>query len=442
MSRKSARILCKRRRESAVDEEEIVQTFGRKRKADEELDTDEVSKRRKQFQQQTQWVPISLHSGAATCVVVASEEVPAAAAPTPQTLNNKTPTDFLINSTFRLQNHLTTPIPFRNSPLPTFQWADSQEVWQLMLKKEELYKRDSRMLAQHPTLQPRMRSILLDWLIEVCEVYRLHRETFYLAIDFIDRYLTITSNTQKQQLQLIGISALFIAAKLEEIYPPKLAEFAYVTDGACTENEILDQELVMIKALNWDLSPITTNSWLNVFLQLVNMENIDEKEQNFVFPQYSQHAFIQIARLLDLCFLDISCLQYQYSVLATSALYHMSSEHVALSVSGYQWMDIATCVQWMAPYATTLREAGAIDLKFFQHIQREDLHNIQTHTVDMTLLEKAQQRQTHMTTSLRASPDITQEIPGIITPPQSTKGKGKPPSNEGPSPIRATEVTP
>lgn len=44
-----------------------------------------------------------------------------------------------------------------------------------------------------------------------------------------------------------GITALFIAAKIEEIYPPKLTEFAYVTDGACTENEILEQELVMLK---------------------------------------------------------------------------------------------------------------------------------------------------------------------------------------------------
>ena len=57
----------------------------------------------------------------------------------------------------------------------------------------------------------------------------------------------VTSNVQKQQLQLIGITALFVSAKLEEIYPPKLTEFAYVTDGACRESEILDQELVLLK---------------------------------------------------------------------------------------------------------------------------------------------------------------------------------------------------
>ena len=69
-----------------------------------------------------------------------------------------------------------------------------------------------------------------DWLIEVCEVYRLHRETFYLAVDFIDRYLGVAEvAVPKNRLQLIGITCLFIGAKIEEIYPPKLQEFAYVT---------------------------------------------------------------------------------------------------------------------------------------------------------------------------------------------------------------------
>ena len=49
-----------------------------------------------------------------------------------------------------------------------------------------------------------MRTILLDWLIEVCEVYRLHRETFYLAADFFDRYMSKTDNVPKTKLQLIG----------------------------------------------------------------------------------------------------------------------------------------------------------------------------------------------------------------------------------------------
>lgn len=76
-----------------------------------------------------------------------------------------------------------------------------------MCKKESgMYKRATgeEILARHSTLQHKMRAILFDWLVEVCEVYRLHRETFYLAVDFIDRYLGATSEMPKTRLQLVG----------------------------------------------------------------------------------------------------------------------------------------------------------------------------------------------------------------------------------------------
>ena len=76
----------------------------------------------------------------------------------------------------------------------------------------------------------------------------IYRETLYMAVNYVDRYLSRQSTpTRKAELQLIGVSALFFAAKLEEIYPPKLAEFAYVTDSACTETEMREMELMMLK---------------------------------------------------------------------------------------------------------------------------------------------------------------------------------------------------
>ena len=68
---------------------------------------------------------------------------------------------------------------------------------------------------------------------------------------------------QKSRLQLVGVTALFIASKLEEIYPPKLSEFSYVTDGACTDDEILMQELVMLKVGIVDRAPPPPHSWMD-----------------------------------------------------------------------------------------------------------------------------------------------------------------------------------
>ncbi|XP_033753914.1 G1/S-specific cyclin-E-like [Pecten maximus] len=415
MSRKSARLLSR----TKSDEDTVpCAKVNRKRKAEEDLHEETAMiKRTKTYSIETQWIPISENSSISTCTLV-----PTSHPPTPES-EEKKPSEIILGSKFRFRNYFISTN--RSSPLPKLSWADSREVWQFMLKKESHYNRDSNMFKKHPALQSRMRTILLDWLIEVCEVYRLHRETFYLGVDFVDRYISLSSGLQKHQLQLIGITSLFIAAKLEEIYPPKIAEFAYVTDGACTEDEILDQELIMLKALKWDLSPLTTNGWLNLYLQVANIEHIVETEHGFVFPQYSSHAFIQIARLVDLCILDTGCLQFPYSVLAASALYHLTTKEIALSVSGFSWADILQCVSWMAPFAITVRESGPAEVKFFPNVAPEDSHHIQTHAIDLNLLEKAQERQEQVLNSLRAgSPDLQAQVITQLTPPHSNKKTG------------------
>lgn len=83
-----------------------------------------------------------------------------------------------------------------------------------------------------------MRAILVDWLIEVHSKFRLQRETLYITISVIDRYLSIR-HCSKAQLQLVGVSALLIACKYEEIYPPDLKDFVYITDRAYTKQDVL-----------------------------------------------------------------------------------------------------------------------------------------------------------------------------------------------------------
>ena len=55
-------------------------------------------------------------------------------------------------------------------------------------------------------------------------------------------------------------------------------------------------------------------------------------------------------------------------------------------ISGYSWLDIAPCVQWMSAFAMTLREVGSVELKFYTQVSNDDTHNIQTHEVDLNLL--------------------------------------------------------
>ncbi|XP_044517372.1 G1/S-specific cyclin-E1 [Gracilinanus agilis] len=304
----------------------------------------------------------------------------------------------------------------RATPLPLLGWANRDEVWKIMLSKEQVYLRDKNFMERHPSLQPRMRSILLDWMMEVSEVYKLHRETYYLAQDFFDRYMATQRNITKTLLQLIGITSLFIAAKLEEIYPPKLYQFAYVTDGACTEEEILTMELIIMKALKWRLSPMTLVSWLNVYMQVAYLNDLYEE---VLMPQYPQQIFVQVAELLDVCILDMGCFDFTYGVLAASALYHFSSTEIMKKVSGFDWPEVEECVKWMVPFAMAVKEVGGARLKYFKGVPSEDMHNIQTHVNTINLLDRAYEKQAILADEKVSAPS------GVLTPPQSDKKPSK-----------------
>ena len=62
-----------------------------------------------------------------------------------------------------------------------------------------------------------MRAILLDWLIEVHMGFKFREDTLFLTIHIIDTYLSV-KKIERCNLQLLGITALFIACKQNEIY--------------------------------------------------------------------------------------------------------------------------------------------------------------------------------------------------------------------------------
>lgn len=86
-----------------------------------------------------------------------------------------------------------------------------------------------------------MRAILVDWLVDVHNKFKLLPETLFLTVNIIDRYLEKVV-IKRSQLQLVGVSAMLIACKYEEIYAPEVKDFVYVTDKAYTREEVLRME--------------------------------------------------------------------------------------------------------------------------------------------------------------------------------------------------------
>ncbi|KAJ8411627.1 hypothetical protein AAFF_G00164350 [Aldrovandia affinis] len=392
MSRRSGRITLQARNENTI--QKLKTNVTRKRKSEQcNKRKTQLATKKQSYEIQNRWA----QGGVSPCLLVETPHKEL------ETASNRS--GF---KQFRFKNLFIKP-----SPLPCLSWASSDDVWIKMLNKELKYVHDKSFMQQHPRLQPKMRAILLDWLLEVSEVYTLHRETFYLAQDLFDRFMLTQEDLSKTRLQLIGITSLFIASKIEEIYPPKLHEFAYVTDGACNEDEIIEMELIMLKALNWDLCPETVISWLKLYIQMAALKD----KPNVLEPQFSQETYVQVTQLLDLCILDISSLDYQYGVLAAAAFYHFTSLEVVQKASGLSWDSIVGCVNWMAPFMRTVSESEAVQLKDFKKVAGEDRHNIQTHTDYLAMLNDAQQRQQSLAILSPASP-----LTGVfLTPPSSTE---------------------
>lgn len=112
---------------------------------------------------------------------------------------------------------------------------------------------DPTYMDSQAELQWKMRTILMDWLIEVHSKFRLLPETLFIAINLIDRFLSARV-ISLVKFQLVGLTALFIAAKYEEVICPSITHFLHMTDGGYGVEEIIKAERYMLNTISFDMS--------------------------------------------------------------------------------------------------------------------------------------------------------------------------------------------
>ncbi|XP_032926359.1 G2/mitotic-specific cyclin-B2 [Catharus ustulatus] len=122
----------------------------------------------------------------------------------------------------------------------------------LYLRELELQQSVRPHYLEGRTTNGRMRAILVDWLVQVHSRFRLLQETLYMCVAIMDRFLQ-SYPVPRKKLQLVGVTALLVASKYEEILSPDIADFVYITDNAYTSNEIREMEMIILKELNFDL---------------------------------------------------------------------------------------------------------------------------------------------------------------------------------------------
>ena len=117
------------------------------------------------------------------------------------------------------------------------------------------------------------RAILIDWLISVHVKFKLLPETLYITCNLIDRYFSIF-NVSKSEVQLVGITALLIATKYEEIYPPTVKDFIYLTDNTFSRQQILQMEKSMLFSLQFDIQQTSPYRFLERYSKIAKADSV------------------------------------------------------------------------------------------------------------------------------------------------------------------------
>ncbi|CAK9185471.1 unnamed protein product [Ilex paraguariensis] len=195
-----------------------------------------------------------------------------------------------------------------------------------------------------------MRSILIDWLVEVSEEYRLVPDTLYLTVNLIDRFLS-QMYIEKQKLQLLGVTCMLIASKYEQVCAPSAEEFCFITDNTYTKGEVLKMESRVLNFLGFQLSGPTTMKFLRRFIQAAQAcYKVPCVELDFL-ANY----------LAELALVDYSFLKFLPSLIAASAVF---LARWTLNQSDYPWNPT---LQHYTSYKASELKGTVLALQDLQH---------------------------------------------------------------------------
>ncbi|KAH9675272.1 Cyclin-B1-2 [Citrus sinensis] len=154
-------------------------------------------------------------------------------------------------------------------------------------------------------ISERMRAILVDWLIDVHQEFELSQETLYLTINIIDRFLSVKV-VSRRELQLVGMGAMLIASKYEEIWAPEVNDLVRIADNAYSHPEVLAMEKTILGKLEWTL---TVPTYYVFLVRFIKASIPDQDMENTVYF------------LAELGMMHYDTLMFSPSMVAASAVY-------------------------------------------------------------------------------------------------------------------------
>ncbi len=115
------------------------------------------------------------------------------------------------------------------------------------------------------------RRVLVNWMVQVHGNYKLVPDTLHIAVDILDRYLQSRSNfVTKRNLQLVGVTAILLASKYEDVYPPSIMDITYIAADIYTADEVRQMEVEILEALEYQLGKPNALTFLRRYSKLLS----------------------------------------------------------------------------------------------------------------------------------------------------------------------------
>ncbi|KAL6760070.1 cyclin-like protein [Haematococcus lacustris] len=160
--------------------------------------------------------------------------------------------------------------------------------------------------ADAPGITAAARQTAISWLVEVVAEYKLNQETLFLAVSYMDRFLTSSRGVPTAMLQLVAVACLSLACKQEEVKQLDPADWARIAQQSFTCEDLVRMEWLVMDNLNWRLRTPTPYSFLHLYC--------------FGLASCPVPTICTASFLVELALLDYSMLRWSYSTLAAAAI--------------------------------------------------------------------------------------------------------------------------
>lgn len=201
-------------------------------------------------------------------------------------------------------------------------------------------------------INDKMRVILFDWIVDVHQKWKLLPDTLFLTFNIIDRFLGVKA-TPRDELQCVGVGALLVACKYEEIYFPEITDFQEITDNAFSKYEIIKKEFDILSYLEYDLTVPSSLRFFEAFNVYLKIEGRDRAAILF---------------LLELCSFDYGMIKYKPSLVATGCImliicYNHKLKDMLFFISRYSNEEIENFIKDLYQLYCTKPDHGSRAIK-------------------------------------------------------------------------------